>query len=66
MAVREAHHSLWNDPELLHHTNDAFDDIVNVRKITLAITIVENLYRLTFNQFIGETKICHVWPPAGP
>ena len=65
MTITNVVHGIWRYGKpiipcgtirsLLHHTNDAFDDIVNVRKITLAITIVENLYRLTFNQFIGET-----------
>ena len=76
MTITNVVHGIWRYGKpiipcgtirsLLHHTNDAFDDIVNVRKITLAITIVENLYRLTFNQFIGETKICHVRPAGRP
>ena len=45
---------------VLHYADYAFNDIVNIGEITLAVTIVEDLYLLAFDQLIREAEISHV------
>ena len=49
---------LWS---VLHNAHNTFYYIVDVSEVALAIAVVENLDCLTFNKFVGETEVCHIW-----
>ena len=44
----------------LHHTDNALDNIIHISKVALAVTIVENLNCLAFQQLVGKAKVRHV------
>ena len=44
----------------LHDADNAFDDVVDVGKVALAVTIVEDLDGLTFHEFVSKTEVGHV------
>ena len=50
----------------LHDTNNTFHNIVHISKVTLAVAIVENLNRLTFQQLISETEVSHIRAASRP
>ena len=50
---------------LLHHADNAFNDIVYIGKIAFAVAVVENLDSLTVNQLVSETKIRHIRATSG-
>ena len=43
-----------------HDTHYTLYDVIYIRKIALTITIVEDLYCLTLQQFVSKIKVCHV------
>lgn len=45
---------------MLHNADYSFHNVIDISKITLAVTVVEDLDGLTFDQFVGETKVGHV------
>ena len=48
-----------------HHADDAFDDVVHVREVALAVTVVEYLYRLAPDKLVREAEIGHVGTAGG-
>ena len=44
----------------LEYHQDALNNIINICKISLTITIVKYLNRITAQKFIGKTEICHI------
>ena len=50
---------------VLHDANHSLHDVVDIGEVALAVAIIENLDCLTFNKFVGETKVCHIWTTGG-
>lgn len=50
---------------VLHDTDHSFHDVVYIGKVALAVAIIENLDCLTFNKFVGETKVSHIGTAGG-
>ena len=50
--------TLWST---LHHTNHTFHDVIYVGEVTTAVAVVEYLDGFALQQFVGETKVCHIW-----
>ena len=50
---------------LRHDAHDALDDIVDIRKVTLAVAVIEYLYSFTGAQLVCKAEVCHVWTPGG-
>ena len=48
-----------------HHAHDTFHDIIHIREIATAISVVVDLDRLAGQQLVGEAEIGHVRPPGG-
>ena len=48
-----------------HDAEHALDDIVDVRKVALAVSVVENLNCLAGAELVGEAEIGHVRPAGG-
>ena len=44
----------------LHHTLHSLYNIIHICKITLTVSIIENLDCLIITKFIGKSKICHI------
>ena len=45
---------------LCHHTDNTFHDVIHISKITLAVTVVENLDSFALHQLIGESEVGHI------
>lgn len=45
---------------MLHNADHSFHNVIDISKIALAVTVVENLDGLTLDQFVGEAKVGHV------
>ena len=45
---------------MLHHPYDSLNNVIHVGEITLAVAVVEDLYRFAFYQLIGKAKVCHI------
>ena len=43
-----------------HDTDHTLHDVIDVGKVTFAVSVVEDLDGLAFTEFVGEAKICHV------
>ena len=50
---------------MLHHADDAFDDVIDVGEIALAFAVVENLYGLAGLELVGEAEVGHVRAASG-
>ena len=50
---------------VLHHADDAFDDVVDVGKVALALAVVENLDGLAGFELVGEAEVGHVGAAGG-
>ena len=50
---------------VLHHSDDAFYDVVDVGEVALAVAVVEYLYGLAFDEFVGEAEVGHIGAPCG-
>lgn len=48
-----------------HYKDYALDDVVHVCEVAFAVAVVENLYRVAFDELVGERKICHVRSSCG-
>ena len=48
-----------------HYKGDAFDDVVHVCEVAFAVAVVEDLYRVAFDEFVGEGEVCHVRSSCG-
>lgn len=48
-----------------YHSCHALYNVVNIRKVAQAITVIEDLDCLSVAQFVGETEICHVGASCG-
>lgn len=48
---------LWG---MLHDADDSFHNVIDKGEVALAVAVVENLYGLALDQFVGETKVGHV------
>ena len=48
-----------------HDAEHALDDIVDVRKVALAVSVVENLNRLAGAELVGEAEIGHIRSAGG-
>ena len=44
----------------LHYSIDTFNNVVHIRKVSTAVTIVEDLNGLTFQKLIGKTEVGHI------
>ena len=44
----------------LHHTDNALDNIIHISKVTLAVTVVENLNRFAFQQLVSKAEVRHI------
>ena len=53
---------LWS---LVHYERDALHDVVHVCEVAFAVAVVENLYRVAFDEFVGEGEVCHVRSSCG-
>lgn len=49
---------------MLHHAHHSLHNVVDIGKVPLAIAVVEDLYRFSFNQLVGESEIGHVGTSA--
>ena len=45
---------------MLHDTNYTFYNVINKSKVSLAVAIIEYLDGFAFNQFVGESEVCHI------
>ena len=45
---------------VLHHSDYAFHNVVNVGEVALAVSVVENLDGLALHQLVGEAEVGHV------
>ena len=45
---------------VLHHSDDSFDDVIDVGEITLAVTKVEDFDGVALHQLVGEAEVGHV------
>ncbi len=45
---------------VLHHSHDAFDNVIDKSEVALALAVVENLDGLARLELVGETEVCHV------
>ena len=45
---------------VLHHTDDSFDDVINVGEVALAVAVVEDLDGVALHQLVGKAKVGHV------
>ena len=54
--------TLWRT---LHHANDTFYNIIYIRKVPTAVSVVEDLNGLTCQQLVGETEVGHVRTTGG-
>ena len=43
-----------------HDTEDALDDVINIGEVAAAITVVEDLDGIAFEEFISEAEVCHI------
>ena len=50
---------------VLHHAHDAFDNVIDVGKVALALAVVENLDGLAGLELVGEAEVCHVRAASG-
>ena len=50
---------------VLHHSDDAFYDVVDVGEVALAVAVVEYLYGLAFDKFVGEAEVGHIGASCG-
>lgn len=48
-----------------HYKGDAFDDVVHVCEVAFAVAVVEDLYRVALDEFVGEGEVCHVRSSCG-
>ena len=48
-----------------HDAEDAFDDVVDVGEVTLAVAVVEDFDFVAFDKLVGEAEICHVGAAGG-
>ena len=48
-----------------HDANDAFDDVVDVSEVALAVTVVEDFDGLALDELIGEAEVGHVGAAGG-
>lgn len=48
----------------LHDTDNALDNVVDVGEVALAVAVVEDLYLLTLDEFVGEAEVGHVGTTA--
>ena len=44
----------------LHDTPDSLHDIVHIGEVPLAVSVVEDLYRLAFQKLIRKAKVRHI------
>ena len=56
-AARPRHFSC---PVPLHHSDNAFNNIVHISKVTLTVAIVENFDGFALHQLVGESEVSHV------
>ena len=52
-----SHLFLWGS---LHHPLHTLYNVIHISKITLTVSIIENLNGLIITKFIGKSKICHI------
>ena len=45
---------------MLHNADDSLHNVIDISKIALAVTVVEDLDGLALDQFVGETEVGHV------
>ena len=50
---------------VLHHAHDAFDNVIDVGKVALALAVVENLDGLAGLELVGEAEVGHVRAASG-
>ena len=50
---------------VLHHAHDAFDNVIDVGKVALALAVVENLDGLAGLELVGEAEVGHVGAAGG-
>ena len=50
---------------VLHHAHDAFDNVIDVGKVALALAVVENLDGLAGLELVGEAEVGHVRAACG-
>lgn len=73
-AVADVVHLVWRNRKavlavgslrrMTHHTYDAFDNIVHIREITLAIAVVEYPDCIALYKFVRKTEIRHIGTSA--
>ena len=49
----------------LHHTDDAFDNVVDIGEVAAAVAVVVDLDGFALQEFVGETEIGHVGAACG-
>ena len=47
-----------------HDPDDAFHDVIDIGEIPSAVAVVVDLDGLTFQQFVRESEIGHIWTPG--
>lgn len=48
-----------------HDAHHALDDVVDVCEVALAVSVVEDLDRVAFEELVGEAEVCHVGTAGG-
>ena len=62
---REAVFAVFLFGGMLHHADDAFDDVIDVGEVALAFAVVENLDGLAGLELVGEAEVGHVRTTCG-
>ena len=50
---------------MLHHSDDAFDDVIDVGEVAFAFAVVEYLDGLAGFKLVGEAEVGHVGAAGG-
>ena len=49
----------------LHHTDNAFDNVVDIGEVAAAVAVVVDLDGFALQEFVGETEVGHVGAACG-
>ena len=48
-----------------HDSHNSLYNVIHVGEVAVTVAVVVYLYGLTFQEFVGESKVCHIGPTGG-